>query len=259
MTQATLKQRIVGLVGKAVLGAPPRQIDRLKSEASQPPAGDAILDARQTAQDFAARLVEIMHARDTFDQATARFRGSKHLDFASLVAAGQPLPEIEGFEIDARRAEARLNALRTLADREAERANAAVLTLRRSARSNIDAAEKAARAAVRDMLPGLFADADTDAVVERARPVKEVARAIEELDRLASAGIPIRNAEMFGFTLPQFRTCALPERGMPGIEHHDRFNPATVIADIRRVLEIQIRTSGFNAAMNSEPIAARWS
>ena len=179
MTQATLRQRIVALAGKAVLGAPPRQIERPKPEENPAPAVDAILDARQTAQDFAARLVEITQARDTFDAATARFRGSRHLDFASLVAAGQPLPAIEDFEIDARRSEARLTALRTLADREVERASTAIHTLRRAARSNVDAAEKVARAAVRDMLPaGMFADTDADAVIKRARPVKEVARAI---------------------------------------------------------------------------------
>jgi hypothetical protein len=260
MNHPTIRQRLVSLAGKAVLGQIPRQIQRPQPDADPAPTVDAILSARQTVENFAARLAEITQARDTFDAATARFRASRHLDYASLVKAGEPLPAVEDFEVEARRAEARLNALATLANREVEQASTAIHTLRRAARHNVESAEKIARENVRHMLPaGMFDEGDADAVIERARPVKQAASAIEELDKLASAGIPIRKAEMFGLSLPRFRTCALPTSGMPGIEHHDDFIPASVIADINRVLAIHLRTIGFFAGMNSEPLAARWS
>lgn len=261
MSATTIREKIRDFAGRVVLGQPVQQIERPEPHPEPVATIDAILDARQTAENFARRMIDLAEARGELDTATATARNAVNLDLAGMLAVdpSAELPDLDEIQGRATKAQTRVKALKTLADREVETAHVAVLTLRRAAARNIEAAVEAAKAAVRDAVPsGFFAPDALAKVFDLSQPARECTAAKHEIDRLCAYSVPLANAPLFGKCLPgPYRVEPLPT-GKGHILPRDAFDPRNVAADIKTVLDTHIKSVGFFAGMSTEPASTSW-
>lgn len=249
---STIKNRIAALAGRVVLGASVRQPEPPPVSDAGPPPLDAVEEARRTAAHFAARLRELLSAREDFDAAVSAERAAASFDLAGAVARGDALPDPGDIAANRSRAELRLKALRQLADRECEGAGHAVHTLRVAALAEAREARGEALRWVADALPPVFDKPEE--IAKAARIVKEAERAIFDLEKAPS--LPLQKAPLFGFQLPSFRLEALPAK--PGILPRDGLDPEGVARDIERTMALHNEAVRFRCVVCFSPAAARW-
>lgn len=222
----------------------------------------AVAEARERLDGFAARLLELIEARDAFDAAVAAARESGFLDLAGLLAArpGEPLPDLGDLDRDVERCRTRLKALRTLADRELAVAANAVRVLRQASAANVKAARAIAEGAARDAITacGLFEPAAAIEAAGGSRPVRECVNAARAVEASAAWRLPMRAAELFGYGLARFRVEELPTARSGAVPVADAFDPRSAARDLRRLLTLHGRSCGFIVAMAADPAGARW-
>lgn len=254
MNAPTIADRLRKLAGRSMFDrAPLNQAPTAPEPVAPEPAPDAVADARNTLQDFAARLREFSTARADMDAAAHAERNAGKLDFAGLVERGQPLPDLT--ELTSRRAaaEVRTRACKQLLDRLAGQAHDALHAIRRDALANVKAARESITAAVETALPpGMFSPDALPGIVSKAAPVREALRRLEavEVHGWPSVAVP---AELFGMRCRDTRTEPLPVK--PGISQPDPLAPDSLAREIDASLAVHLKAVRFILAATADPLA----
>ncbi len=255
MSAATIRDRMTKFAGLAVLGRPVVQPTPEPTPEPEAPAPDAIWQCRATAEDYCAKLRELVAARDEMDKAVQFERSAGSMDFAGMVQRGEPLPDLTDITGNRASAELRTRALKSLVDRLAESANNAVHAVHCDALDKVRTARELALAFVREALPAVYTPKASEMAAELSSPAKEALHALEAVRNHRKPSFLV-TADLFGYKTGSFRTEPLPAR--PGIPVRDGLEAAAVACDIEDTLALHFQALRFVLAVQADPVSARW-